>query len=193
MSITLSSFFWKNSCVRYHWTSILLVCVQQAWLHYSTLVHCTWVSKVFWMMVLREMLIIGTFKDCFVEPYNEECKKIFPSSTGRAWRSVEQCLFQIITLQEDFSKSKLELELKSAKYWNTFPCKWSFEKRRFSLLFMKSLYLVLSQMGLAVSLVDRGKVCGHWWPNMNHFYASVTEEGSLQEHANFWGLGSSPS
>ena len=77
--------------------------------------------------------------------------------------------FQIITLQEDFSKSKLELELKSAKYWNTFPCKWSFEKRRFSLLFMKSLYLVLSQMGLAVSLVDRGKVCGHWWPNMNHF------------------------
>ena len=58
-------------------------------------------------------------------------------------------------------------------------------------------FLVLFQIGLAVSLVERGKVCAHWWPNMtlflNHFYASMTEDGSLPEHANLWGLGLSPS
>ena len=38
------------------------------------------------------------------------------------------------------------------KHRVTIPCKWSFEKP----LFMKSLFLVLSQIGLAVSLVERG-------------------------------------
>ena len=59
------------------------------------------------------------------------------------------------------------------------------------------LVLVLSQIGFGVSLVERGKVCAHWWPNLtlflNHFYASVTEEVSLLEHADLWGLGSSSS
>ena len=36
-------------------------------------------------------------------------------------------------------------------------------------LFMKCLLLVLSQICLAVSLVERGKVCAHWWPDMTLF------------------------
>ena len=32
-------------------------------------------------------------------------------------------------------------------------------------VFIKSLFLVLSQIGLAVSLVQRGGVCEHWWPD----------------------------
>ena len=35
------------------------------------------------------------------------------------------------------------------------------------------LFLGLSQIGLAVSLVERGEVCAHWWPDLalfsNHF------------------------
>ena len=30
---------------------------------------------------------------------------------------------------------------------------------------MKSLFLVLSHIGLAVSLVQKGGACAHWWPD----------------------------
>ena len=66
-----------------------------------------------------------------------------------------------ISLQVVFRKAALFMisgtfQMKSS----TFCEKWrfSYEKQ----LFMQSLILVLSHINLAVSLVERGKVCAHW-------------------------------
>ena len=94
---------------------------------------------------------------------------------------------------------KCNCNKKFCKHRFTIPCKWSFvfiwkaalfmksgtlhafwcfsyEKRcfsSFSVFYTFPYFLVLSQIGLAVSLIERGGVCTHWWPDLalfsNHF------------------------